>query len=170
MYHILNSSGISRLPEASFDMVRLGIGLYGHTGDKEMLDKLLPVISWRTVISQIKMVKAGETVGYGGILKLEQERRIAVIPVGYADGLSRTLSNGKGHVYIEGVKCPFIGNICMDMSMVDITSVNCHEGSVVELIGEHIDLTEMARAMGTIPYEVLTSIPPRIKRHYIFNG
>lgn len=170
MYHILNSSGISRLPEATFDMVRIGIGLYGHSGDEKMSTRLLPVIEWRTIISQIKEVKAGETVGYGGKLKLDQDRTIAIIPVGYADGLSRTLSNGKGHVYIAGQRCPFIGNICMDMSMVDISGVTCDEGSGVELIGEHISLNDMAAAMETIPYEVLTSIPPRIKRHYIFKG
>jgi alanine racemase len=170
LYHILNSSGISRLPEASYDMVRLGIGLYGHTADRQMAERLLPVLAWHTRISQIKQVKAGETVGYGGRMRLEVAKSIAVIPVGYADGLSRALGNGVGEVYIMGTRCPFIGNICMDMSMVDVTGINCREGSGVELIGEHISLEHMARAMGTIPYEVLTSIPPRIKRHYIFNG
>ncbi|NND95331.1 MAG: bifunctional UDP-N-acetylmuramoyl-tripeptide:D-alanyl-D-alanine ligase/alanine racemase [Flavobacteriales bacterium] len=170
LFHILNSSGISRLPQATYDLVRLGIGLYGYSGDIEFRKNLLPVLSWNTVISQVKKVKAGETVGYGGAFVLKEDKMIAVIPVGYADGLSRKLGNGVGSVYIDGSKCSFIGNICMDMSMVDVTDISSLPGDKVELIGDNISLEEMAASMGTIPYEVLTSIPPRIKRHYIFNG
>ena len=151
-------------------MVRLGIGLYGHTADPEMKSRLLPVLSWKTCISQVKEVSAGETVGYGGAFRLDKNTPIAILPVGYADGLARSLGNGKGHVVIKGKECPTIGNICMDMCMVDISSVACEVGDEVQLIGDHITLEHMAGMMGTIPYEVLTSIPPRIKRHYIFTG
>lgn len=170
LFHILNSAGITRFPEASYDMVRLGIGLYGFSGDAQFKEKLLPVIGWETIISQIKEVKKGETVGYGGHFTLDKDMRIAILPVGYADGISRLLGNGKAAVLIQGVKCPFVGNICMDMSMVDISEVNCREGEKVELIGPHIGIEELAEARDTIPYEVLTSIPPRVKRHYIFKG
>lgn len=170
IFHILNSAGITRFPESCMDMVRLGIGLYGFTGDPTFSSKLLPVIGWRTMISQIKDVKAGETVGYGGSFTLANDSRIAVIPVGYADGISRLLGNGKGEVAIKGARCPFLGNICMDMSMVDISQVTCEEGDEVELIGENISIEELAASRETIPYEILTSIPPRVKRHYVFKG
>ncbi len=152
------------------DMVRLGVGLYGLTGDKSFEHRLLPVIGWTTVISQIKDVQAGETVGYGGVFRLEKAARIAILPVGYADGISRRLGNGNGHVYIHGRRCPIVGNVCMDMSMVDISDLDCRSGDTVELIGAQISIEELASAQGTIGYEVLTSIPPRVKRSYIFEG
>jgi alanine racemase len=170
LFHILNSAGISRFPEASMDMVRLGVGLYGLSGDPLFAKQLLPVIAWSTVISQIKEVARGETVGYGGIFKVQRDMRIAVLPVGYADGISRQLGNGKGRVNIHGVDCPFVGNICMDMSMVNITGLDCKAGDSVELIGPHLSIEDLAKARETIGYEVLTSIPPRVKRSYIFEG
>lgn len=170
LFHILNSAGISRFPEARMDMVRLGVGLYGLTGDKDFEHRLLPVIGWTTVISQIKEVEAGETVGYGGVFRLEKAARIAILPVGYADGISRRLGNGSAYVYIQDKRCPFVGNICMDMSMVDLSDLDCSPGDTVELIGSHIGIEELATAQGTIGYEVLTSIPPRVKRSYVFEG
>ncbi len=170
LFHILNSAGISRFPDATMDMVRLGVGLYGLTGDAEFAHRLQSVISWTTVISQIKEVSAGETVGYGGIFRLDEDKKIAVIPVGYADGISRILGNGKGHVVIKEKSCPFVGNICMDMSMVDITGIECRSGDPVEIIGPHISIEDLASARGTISYEILTSIPQRVKRSYVFRG
>ncbi|NNC83781.1 MAG: bifunctional UDP-N-acetylmuramoyl-tripeptide:D-alanyl-D-alanine ligase/alanine racemase [Flavobacteriales bacterium] len=170
MFHIANSAAISRLPEAHLDMVRLGIGLYGHTADESLAADLLPVLSWHTHINQVKRVVQGETIGYGGELHLQADTRIAIIPVGYADGLSRTLGNGVGAVYIHGKACPFIGNICMDMSMVDIGESDVNPGDEVEILGPNMPLEEIAERMGTIPYEVLTSIPPRIKRRFTFTG
>jgi len=170
LFHILNSAGISRFPAASMDMVRLGVGIYGLSGDSLFAKQLLPVISWSTVISQIKEVASGDTVGYGGVFRVQDDMRIAVLPVGYADGISRQLGNGKGRVNIHGVNCPFVGNICMDMSMVNITGVVCKAGDAVELIGPHLSIDDLAKARDTIGYEVLTSIPPRVKRSYIFKG
>jgi len=170
LFHILNSTGISRFPEQQLDMVRLGIGLYGYSGDKALCSRLRPVISWHTAVSQVKIVAQGETVSYGGKFLLERDTRIAILPVGYADGLSRTLGHGRGRVYIEGKACPFVGSICMDMSMVDIGDLPCSRGTRVSIIGAEQSIEVLAADMNTIPYEVLTSIPPRVKRSYVFAG
>lgn len=166
-FHILNSGGISRFPAQQYDMVRLGIGLYGYTGDRSVNPELRPVLSWWTRISQVKSVKAGDTVGYGGAFTLDHDARIAILPVGYADGLDRRMGRGNGQVFIQGQAYPFIGNICMDMSMVDIGQASLEAGEQVEIIGPHQTIERMAEDMGTIPYEVMAHIPARVRRRFV---
>jgi alanine racemase len=162
--HILNSAGIERFPEYQMEMVRLGIGLYGvSTG---MLP-LRPVGRLKSSLSQIKEVFPGETVGYNRAGKISRPSRIAIIPVGYADGLDRRLGNGRGKVYINGSMAPLVGNICMDMCMADVTGITCQTGDEAEFFGDHISISEVAAAADTIPYEILTGISQRIKRIYI---
>ena len=159
MRHILNSNGIKNHAHAAFDMVRLGIGLYG-------IGSGAPALQWRAHISQIRRVKQGEPIGYGAYASLPHDGQMAVVSVGYGDGFRRCLSNGKGAVYINGHRCPVIGPVCMDVTMVDVTDVDCHEGDPVEIIGPHQSLEAMAQSMDTIPYEVLTGISPRVQRVY----
>ena len=163
--HILNSAGIERFADYQMEMVRLGIGLYGVSQSGVLQAET--VARWTTVISQVKTVTAGETVGYGRKGKVTTPKQVAIIPVGYADGYDRRLSNGAGKVWIAGRQYPIIGNICMDMSMIDVTGANVQAGETVELMGEHIQLTDLADWMGTIPYEVLTGISQRVRRVYI---
>lgn len=162
MRHILNSSGTMRFPDYQFDMVRLGIGIYG-IGDFGTLD-LRPAGRYLTRISQVKIVPAGEPVGYGCADVSDKDRTIAILPVGYADGLNRKLGNMTGNLFIKNRRVPLIGNICMDMCMVDITSVLAAEGDEAEIFGDNIRVEEIAEKCGTIPYEILTSIPSRVKR------
>lgn len=160
--HILNSAGILRFPEYQFEMVRPGIGIYGAGR--------LPAISlkatgrFKTRISQVKAVPAREPVGYGCADVSDSERVIAILPVGYADGLRRKLGNGKGSLFINGSRVPIIGNICMDMCMADITGLDVQTGDEAEIFGENITVDEVADLCETIPYEILTSIPSRVKR------
>jgi Alr-MurF fusion protein len=166
MRHILNSSGIVRFPEAQFEMVRLGIGLYGiGTNDYEQA-RLQHVSTLRTTISQIKNVKEGDTVGYSRKGIAMKDTQIATVPIGYADGLSRKLSNGKGKMFIGGQPAPIIGNVCMDMCMIDITGINAKEGDEVFVFGEAYPITEFAKDLDTIPYEALTMVSRRVKRVY----
>jgi Alr-MurF fusion protein len=160
--HILNSSGISRFPQYQFEMVRPGIGIYG-IGHFENLS-LRPAGRFKTRISQIKKIKAGEPVGYGCADTSDYERTIAIIPVGYADGLNRRMGNRNGRVFIGSTGVPLIGNICMDMCMADVTDLNVKEGDEAEIFGENIPIDEIAEKCQTIPYEILTSIPARVKR------
>jgi alanine racemase len=160
--HILNSSGIARFPQYQFEMVRPGIGIYGIGNSGNLSFKITGC--FKTRISQIKKIRAGEPVGYGCADVSDNERIIAILPVGYADGLSRKLGNRTGNLYINGVKVPIIGNVCMDMCMVDITATNAEPGDEAEIFGEHISIDEIAEKCQTIPYEILTSIPPRVKR------
>jgi alanine racemase len=164
--HILNSSGISRFPEAQFDMVRLGIGMYGISSDPAVQKDLLVVTTLKTVISQIKAVKPGETIGYDRRGKADKEMRIATLAIGYADGLNRLFSNGKGRVMINGKSAPIVGNICMDMCMINVTGIAAKTGDEVIIFGEAIPIAELAKTLGTIPYEVLTGISRRVKRVY----
>jgi alanine racemase len=165
--HILNSSGISRHTAAQYDMVRLGIGLYGLDPTPAIQQRLLPVSTLKTTISQIKHVKAGETVGYGRVGKVQEDKTIATVGIGYADGLSRKLSNGRGTMYINGQPAPVIGNICMDMTMLDISAVsNAAEGDEVVVFGAEPGVEAIAKAAETIPYEILTGISGRVKRVY----
>ncbi|TAJ14155.1 bifunctional UDP-N-acetylmuramoyl-tripeptide:D-alanyl-D-alanine ligase/alanine racemase [Marinilabiliaceae bacterium JC017] len=164
MRHILNSAGIERFPQAQFEMVRLGIGMYGISPENEA--HLLNVISLKSYISQIKEVPAFETIGYGRKGVLKNNSRIAVIPIGYADGLDRHLSNEKGKVMINGRFVPIIGNICMDMCMADITNISAEEGDEVVIFGDDYPVSQIAKILDTIPYEVLTSISRRVKRIY----
>ncbi len=161
--HMLNSAGIERFPGAQYDMVRLGIGLHGigRSGS------LSPVSTFRTSVSQVRKVPPGETVGYSRSGPLERETLVATIPVGYADGMDRRLGNGTGRVWVSGMPAPTIGNICMDMTMVDVTGLRVAEGDPVEVFGKSQTAGEVAARIGTIPYELLTSIPERVKRVYL---
>lgn len=160
--HIINSSGIVRFPEYQFDMVRPGIGIYGF-GDFGNYD-LKPAGKFITRVSQVKKIPAGEPVGYGCADVSDSERLIAILPVGYADGLNRKLGKGNGSLFIRNTRVPIIGNVCMDMCMADVTSLNVSEGDEAEIFGKNIRVEEIAEKCETIPYEVLTSIPVRVKR------
>ncbi len=165
--HILNTGGILRHSRAQFDMVRLGIGLYGVDASAKIQSKLENVSTFKTTIAQIKEVEAGESVGYGRAGRAESPMRIATVRVGYADGLPRSLSQGKGYMSIHGQKAPIIGNICMDMSMLDITGLeHVNEGDEVIIFGHDPDIRSLAQLAGTIPYELLTGISQRVKRIY----
>lgn len=163
--HILNSSGVERFPHAQFEMVRLGIGLYGVSSISDK--RLENVATLKTYISQVKPVSAGETIGYGRAGIAPRDGWVAVLPVGYADGLNRHLSGGRGKVLIRKKLVPIVGNICMDMCMVDVTNIpDVEEGEEVIIFGNDYPVTEIARQLGTIPYEVLTGISRRVKRIY----
>jgi len=164
--HILNSSGIERFPEARFDMVRLGIGLYG-IGIEENSKYLSTVGTLSSAIVQIKQINEGETIGYGRHGIAIPPKTIATVPIGYADGLNRKLSNGKGYFMLNGKPAPIIGNICMDACMIDITGIDAKEGDRVIVMGETPSVSEITKAIDTIPYEVLTSISQRVKRVYV---
>ena len=162
--HILNSAGIERFPEEQMDMVRLGISLYGVSASG--LSGLRNVCTLKTTILQIKDVKQGETVGYGRKGTIEKDSRIATIRIGYADGLSRQFGNGIGSVMVNGQVAPIVGNICMDLSMIDITGLQVKEGDPVIIYGEDMSVIHWAKKINTIPYELLTSISQRVKRVY----
>ena len=164
MYHVLNSAGIERFPQYQFDMVRLGIGIYGVSAIPG--NALAPVASFKCKVLQVKSLKPGDgTIGYGRHGKIASEGTvIATIPVGYADGIDRHLSRGKGRFSINGHRVPTIGNICMDMCMLDVTGLDVKVGDTVTIFGEDPTIVELADILGTIPYEVLTSVPRRIER------
>jgi alanine racemase len=162
--HILNSAGIIRFPEYHLDMVRLGIGLYGVEASGLETDSVRSVGTLKTTVSQVKTVQPGDTVGYGRRGIAESSKQIATIAIGYADGYDRRFSNGKGQVVINGQKAPIIGNVCMDMCMVDVTGLDVKAGDAVEIFGAGQNITEMAQAIGTIPYELLTNVSTRVKR------
>lgn len=164
--HIANTSAIIRLPDAQFDMVRLGIGLYGISPVVSEQDKLHTVSTLRSIISQIKTIQPAESVGYNRRFKAKKETRIAIVPIGYADGLSRALSNGIGHLKVNGTYAPIVGSVCMDMTMIDITGINAKEGDEVIIFGDELPITRLADEMGSIPYEILTGISQRVKRVY----
>ncbi len=163
--HILNSGGIERFPDAQFDMVRLGIGLYGVSG--QYSGHLMTVATLKSSVSQIKNIAAGETVGYSRMGKTVRDSTIAIVPVGYADGLNRKLSNGKGKMLVNRVFAPTIGNICMDMCMLDVTGTGAKEGDEVIVFGKQYTINDMAISLETIPYEILSSISARVKRVYL---
>lgn len=162
--HILNTSGITNFPQAQYDMVRLGIGLYGISNDEDEQKQLETVGTLKSVISQIRTIQRGESVGYGRRFMAEGETKIATIPIGYADGISRALGNGIGYVTIKNKKAPIVGSVCMDMLMVDVTSIDCKEGNEVVIFGKDPTVSHIAKLLNTIPYEVLTSISQRVKR------
>jgi len=166
--HILNSGGIERFPQAQMDMVRLGIGLYGIGATGGFSKRLKPVLSLKATISQIKQVTPGTTIGYGRRGQADQDKRIATISIGYADGLLRAAGNGRFSVLAGGKRAPIIGSVCMDMCMIDITQVpDAKEGDEIEIFGDNLPVTELAAALQTIPYEVFTCISPRVKRVYV---
>ena len=162
--HILNTAGIERFPQYQMDMVRLGIGLYGVSASG--LNGLRNVSTLKTTILQIQQVPKGDSIGYGRRSYVDRDSRIAIIPIGYADGLNRHLSNREGVVLVNGQRCPIIGNICMDACMVDVTDIQAEEGDTVVVFGEGLDVNELSDHLRTIPYEILTSVSPRVKRVY----
>ena len=162
MRHLLNSAGIERFPQYQFDMVRLGIGIYGISALPEK--KLAPVASLKCKILQIKTLGPGETVGYGRWGHAKEGTVIATIPVGYADGVDRRLGRGAAFFSVNGHRVPTIGNICMDMCMIDVTGVPAAPGDTVTIFGEDPTVSELAGILGTIPYEIMVSVPRRIHR------
>lgn len=166
--HLLNSSGICRFPQYQMDMVRLGIGLYGIDASWEIQEKLRVVLHLKATISQIKTLEPGESIGYGRLARVEKPMRIATISIGYADGLPRTVGNGRFSVVIRGKKAAIQGAVCMDMCMVDVTDIpDARAGDVVFIFGEDPPVEILAKLAGTIPYEILTGISARVKRVYI---
>ena len=163
--HICNSAGIERFSDYQFDMCRLGIGLYGFSFVGAHLRN---VCTLETTILSVKTVKAGETIGYGRHTTLAEDRIIAVIPIGYADGFDRRFSNYGGEVWVRGKRCPVVGNVCMDQAMVDVTGADARPGDIVEVFGEHMPLEELADKLGTITYEILTSVSRRVQRIYFY--
>ncbi|WP_278034263.1 bifunctional UDP-N-acetylmuramoyl-tripeptide:D-alanyl-D-alanine ligase/alanine racemase [Flavobacterium nitratireducens] len=162
--HILNTSGISNFKEAQFDMVRLGIGLYGVSNDENEQKYLENVGTLKSIISQIRVIPAGDSVGYGRRFMAEKTTKVATIPIGYADGISRSWGNGVGFVTIKEQKAAILGSVCMDMLMVDVNEIDCLEGDDVIIFGESPTVSLMAKKLNTIPYEILTSISQRVKR------
>ncbi|TNE81091.1 MAG: bifunctional UDP-N-acetylmuramoyl-tripeptide:D-alanyl-D-alanine ligase/alanine racemase [Bacteroidetes bacterium] len=165
LFHILNTAGILRFPDAQFDMVRLGIGLYG-IDPSGRFSGLQPVGTLKARISQIRELKRGETVGYSRKGILEKDSRIAVVSIGYADGFRRILSNRNGNMWVNGQRAPVVGNVCMDMTMIDVSDIACKEGDPVEVFGSNLPIEEVAEKCGTIPYELLTGVSQRVKRVY----
>lgn len=164
MKHILNSAGIERFPEEQLDMVRLGISLYGVSASG--LNGLRNVCTLKTTILQIKHIKAGETVGYGRKGHFDHDATIATIRIGYADGISRQFGNGVGVVLVNGHQVSIVGNICMDLTMIDVTGIEVKEGDIVTIFGENLPVTDLAKKINTIPYEIFTSISNRVKHIY----
>ena len=162
--HICNTAGIERFPEYHLDMVRLGLGLYGI--DPFTNKTIHNVATLRTTILQIHDVKKEDTVGYSRKGQLTRDSRIAAIPIGYADGLDRHLGCGNGYCLVNNKKAPYVGNICMDVAMIDVTDIPCKEGDSVEIFGDNLPVTALSDILGTIPYEILTSVSERVKRIY----
>lgn len=162
--HLLNTSGIINYPEAQYEMVRSGIGLYGFGNDAKIDMQLQPVTTLKTVISQIHTIAPGESIGYNRAFVSHSPRVIATLPIGHADGIGRQYGNGKAYVTIHGKKAPIVGNVCMDMIMVDITDIVCEEGDEVIVFGGSHTAEEFARGAATISYELLTGISQRVIR------
>lgn len=167
--HILNSAGITNYSDYQYDMVRIGIGMIGETSNRSIKSQLQNSVSFKTVVSQISEVKTGESVGYSRKYKAEHDTKIATIPVGYADGIPRLVGNKAGNVGINKKLCPIVGNVCMDMMMINVENANVKEGDPVVIFNSNPTLEEFSKYCQTITYEVLTSISPRVKRIYIKN-
>lgn len=164
LHHICNSAGIEHFPERQMDMCRLGLGLYGiNPRDNKTINN---VSTLKTTILQLRNVPAGESIGYSRRTILEKDSVIAAIPIGYADGLNRRLGNRNGYCLVNGQKAEYVGNICMDVCMIDVTGIDCKEGDSVEIFGDNLPVTTLSDILGTIPYEVLTGISNRVKRIY----
>lgn len=173
LLHICNTAGIERFPEYHFDMCRLGIGLYGFSflhsnAHHPSTNGLTNVCTLKTTILSIKIVPAKATIGYGRQTTLCEPRQIAVIPIGYADGFDRRFSNYGGEVLVRGKRCPVVGNVCMDQTMIDVTGTDAQPGDYAIIFGEQLPIQELANRLGTIPYEVLTSISRRVQRIYFY--
>jgi alanine racemase len=162
--HMDNSAGIEHFPERQMDMCRLGIGLYGV--DPRTNGVLATVSTLKTTILQLRHVPAGDSVGYSRKTILEHDSLIGAIPIGYADGLDRHLGNRHGYCLVNGKKAEYVGNICMDVCMIDVTGIDCKEGDSVEIFGDNLPVTVLSDITDTIPYEVLTSVSNRVKRIY----
>lgn len=167
LLHLCNSSGILNYPEAQFDMVRPGIALYGYGNSAEEDQNLRPVGTLKTIVSQINHINKGDSVGYNRLFKAEKDTKIATLPLGHADGIKRIYGREKCYVLINGKKAFIIGNVCMDMIMVDITGIDCEEGDEVIVFGKGKSAEEFANSAGTIAYELITSISQRVKRKII---
>jgi alanine racemase len=165
--HICNSAAIARHPEMHYEMVRLGLGLYGIDGSGILQDDLKQISTLKTTIAQIKTIPAGETVGYGRKAHIDKETRIATISIGYADGYPRALGNGKAHVLVHGKPAKLVGVVCMDMCMIDVSDIaEAKEGDDVIVFSPELPLTQLATWADTIPYEMMTGISQRVKRVY----
>lgn len=165
--HIANSNAIARFPKAHFDMVRLGIGLLGFSENPAIDGQLKNVATLKIKIAQIHHLEAGETVGYGRMGKVNKSAKIATIPIGYADGLNRLLGNGNCTFLVNGKQAPTIGNICMDITMIDVTDIDCSEEDAVVLFYSKESVKKLSNLLKTIPYEIFTTISPRVKRDFI---
>lgn len=164
LLHCTNTSGIVNFPEAHFDMVRTGIGLYGYANSDEENKHLKPVGTLKTVISQIHIVEKGESIGYNRGFFADRTIRSATLPIGHADGIPRSYGKGKGWVTINGQKAPILGNVCMDMIMVDVTDIDCEEGEEAIVFGPNATADKLAAASNTISYELITAVSQRVKR------
>ncbi|MCA0131211.1 alanine racemase [Winogradskyella alexanderae] len=164
--HLCNTSGLLNYPNAHFDMVRCGIGLYGFGNSFKEDKNLIPIASLKSVISQIHNIEKGESVGYNRSYRASKSERIATIPIGHADGISRIYGQGKGFVSINGKSAPIAGNVCMDMLMVNITNIECKEGDEVIVFGQENSASNLAESAGTISYEILTAISSRVRRTF----
>lgn len=167
--HLCNTSGIINYPEAAFDMVRTGIGLYGFGNDPEIDKKLKPVGTLKTIISQIQHLEEGESVGYNRAYKAPENMKMATLPIGHADGIKRQYGNERAGVFINGKYSPIIGNVCMDMLMINITGIDCEEGDEVVIFGGPQHATSFAANGKTISYELITGISQRVKRQIVSN-
>jgi alanine racemase len=164
MLHQLNTSGILNYPEAQFDMVRCGIGLYGFGNDPSFTKHLKLVASLKSIISQVHLIGPNESVGYNRAYKANEFTKTATIPIGHADGIHRAFGNGKGYVTIKGKKASIVGNVCMDMLMVNVTNIDCKEGDEVVIFDTQETVNALAERINTISYEILTAISQRVKR------
>lgn len=167
LLHQSNTSGLLNFPEAHFDMIRSGIGLYGF-GNDPVFDKYLkPIATLKTVISQIHTLEAGDTLGYNRAFKANTLTKTATLPIGHADGISRQFGNGNGYVFIQGKKAPILGNVCMDMIMVDITNIDCQEGDEVIVFGPEHTAEHLSGSINSISYEIITAVSQRVKRVFV---
>lgn len=165
--HLLNTSGIINYTVAQFDMVRSGIGLYGYGNEAKIDVELKPIATLKTIISQIHKLEPGESVGYNRAYKSSHDQTTATLPIGHADGIGRHYGNGNTYVLVQGKKAPVIGNVCMDMMMIDITGIDCKEGDEVLVFGPKLSAQEFSETANTISYELLTGISQRVKRRIL---
>ena len=166
-FHVLNTSGVLHFPEAQYNMVRTGISLYGYGNHPSIDAQLKPVLTLKTVISQIHTLKKGDTLGYNRAFVAKAKTLTATLPLGHADGIGRIYGNGRGYVMINGQQASILGNVCMDMIMVDVTAIDCQAGDTVIVIGPNASAEHLANAAGTISYELITGLSQRIKRKVI---
>ena len=167
IFHILNTSGVLNYATAQYDMVRTGISLYGYGNDSAVDRQLKPVLTLKTLISQLHSLQKGDSLGYNRAFVAKEKIRTATIPLGHADGIDRIYGNGNGYVWIHGQKASIVGNVCMDMIMVDVTNISCKEGDEVIVIGDNESAEALANHAGTISYEFITGLSQRIPRKII---